>query len=296
LVAKDAVIGAPRTPSIPSLINRSMKISATSALVLNWTEEELWETPEAMKYFRKLDLSEGQPLLEMFDGDERYIHTHAVSNRKFFMKQQIIRFLESLPSGRKDGQVLILAAGLTPLSFEIASLYPLCRVFDVDRYLMKEKMAYRPSVLANIEFIECDLTDVGRLHEVLLLHGFDPRKPAIAVMEGIIYYLTTPALIEILKYLSGNGIRLVGDFCLKPELVNAEHRIYPIEVFRKISEMVGLESVTFYSEREIGSALTGSGFGTVRITGMRQIQKERTGAAEPFNAPDSGWLRTLFAA
>lgn len=273
-----------------------MKISATSALVLNWTEEDLWETPEAMRYFRRLDLSEGQPLLEMFTEDEHYLHTHAVSNRKFFMKQQIVRFLEGLPSGRKDGQVLILAAGLTPLSLEIASLYPFCRVFDVDRYLMKEKKGLIPAALGNIGCIECDVADPDRLHKALLSNGFDPAKPAIAVMEGIIYYLTTAVFTDVLKYLSGNGVRLAGDFCLKPQLVNPEHRIYPVEVFRKITEMVNLEFVTFYSEEEIGAALAASGFDAVTITGMSQIQKERTGSVEPFTAPDSGWLRTLYAA
>jgi len=272
-----------------------MKISATSALVLNWTEPGLWQTPEAAAYFGALDLSEGQPILDLFTKEERYMHLHAVSNRKYFMKHQVIRFLESARVGGK-GQVIILAAGLAPLSLEIASLFPSSRVFDVDRYLMKDKKAHTPAHLKNIRFVETDITDLGGLHAKLMEHGYDPKVPAIAVMEGIIYYITEAAFAGILKYLSGNSVTLVGDFCLKPDCVTPEYRIYPTEVFKKISDMVELDFLTFYSEGEMIADVSGSGFGTVRIVGMSEIQKQRTAHTRPFEAPDSGWLRTLYAA
>jgi len=271
-----------------------MKISATSALVLNWTEDELWETPEAQRYFRRLDLSEGEPLLALFSKDEHTMHSHAVSNRKFFMKQQIVRFLASLPPATA-GQVLILAAGLTPLSLEIASLYPVSRVFDVDRFLMKAKEKLTPPALANIEFVECDITDVGRLDDGLRAHGFDPAKPTIAVLEGIIYYITTAAFGDVLTYLSVHHVRIAGDFCLKPALVIPEHRKYAIEVFRKISEMVKLDFVTFYSDEEIAKTVSDAGFQTVNFTGMHEVQKQRTANYAPFEARDSGWLKLLSA-
>jgi hypothetical protein len=40
-----------------------MLISATSALVLNWTANEIWKSRNAWEYFESLDLSEGNTLL-----------------------------------------------------------------------------------------------------------------------------------------------------------------------------------------------------------------------------------------
>lgn len=42
---------------------KQMKISATSALVSNWTDHKLWQSPETLAYCMQLDLSEGEPLL-----------------------------------------------------------------------------------------------------------------------------------------------------------------------------------------------------------------------------------------
>ena len=49
----------------------SVSISATSALVLNWTDDKIWKSALAAEYMRELDLSEGQSLLERFSSRDR---------------------------------------------------------------------------------------------------------------------------------------------------------------------------------------------------------------------------------
>jgi len=116
-----------------------VSISATSALVLNWTDPKIWQSPLASKYMRDLDLSEGQSLLERFSAEENLMHTQTVSCRKFFVRKTVCDFLERMRHEGKSGQVLILAAGLAPMSVEIASLFPESAVFDVDLHNMCEK-------------------------------------------------------------------------------------------------------------------------------------------------------------
>ena len=272
-----------------------MKISATSTLVLNWTDHNVWQSEETFIYSSKLDLSEGEPLFKLFSDEETFMHMQAVSGRKYFMKQRITLFLEDLKNQGKSGQVIILAAGLAPLSIEIASLFPSSRLFDVDQYLMAEKKDLVNGNPSNIEFIECDITDIDALSENLLKHGFKADEPTIAVMEGIIYYLPTVSFKNILSFLNSNNMVFAGDFCLKPELVSEKTRYYLTDVFSKIKAEVQLDFINFYSPEEITTLLSDAGYKNIHVSNMQQIQEERVGETHPFTEKNSSWVMNISA-
>jgi O-methyltransferase involved in polyketide biosynthesis len=272
-----------------------VSISATSALVLNWTDEKIWQSNLAAEYMRDLDLSEGQSLLERFSTEENLMHTQTVSCRKFFVRKTVCDFLERLQREGKSGQVVILAAGLAPLSVEIANLFPASAVFDVDIHNMREKQELLGGRASNIAFCECDITDIEKLDSALAGEGFRKGEPTIAVLEGILYYLTPDALRNILKYLSENQAAVVGEFGLKPELVNKDTRVHLLDVFAKIQEQVKLDFVTFYSEESINGLFRDAGFGSVTLNNFQAIQKERTGDEFPFMFPESSWIMSFSA-
>jgi O-methyltransferase involved in polyketide biosynthesis len=224
------------------------------------------------------------------------MHTQTVSCRKFFVRRTVHEFLERLQREGKSGQVVILAAGLAPLSAEIASLFPLCAVFDVDLHNMREKQELLGDRASNIAFCECDITDIEKLDAALAGKGFRKGKPTIAVLEGILYYLTPEALRNILNYLSRNQAAVVGEFGLKPELVNEDTRVHLLDVFAKIQGQVNLDFVTFYSDDSINDLLRDAGFCSVTMHNFQDIQKERTGDELPFTASDSSWIKSFFAA
>jgi len=219
------------------------------------------------------------------------MHTQTVSGRKFFVKNKLAAFL----SEEQNGQVLILAAGLAPLSVEIASLFPKCTVFDVDAHNMKEKETAVDGKPSNIRFIECDITNVELLDKKLLQYGFKPDAPTMAVMEGIMYYLKPADLSNILKYLSSHRIPVTGEFGLKPELVNEKTRHHLTEVFRKIKESVNLDFISYYSDEEITGLFRSDGYRHVELINMQRIQQERTGSIHPFESLDSSWIKLIVA-
>jgi O-methyltransferase involved in polyketide biosynthesis len=272
-----------------------MKISATSTLVLNWTDSKLWQSPETTAYNQQLDLSEGEPLFKLFSEEETFMHMQAVSGRKYFMNQSICGFLKELTKEGEFGQVVILAAGLAPLSVEIASLFPTCRVFDVDKYLMDDKKELVNGRPSNIEFIDCDITDLNSLKDNLMNHNFKLDQPSIAVMEGIIYYLPTNSFKNILLFLKKNNIAFVGDFCLKPQLVNEKTRFYLTDVFQKIKDEVQLDFINFYSVEEITGLLKEAGYKKVSVTNMQEIQAKRVGDNHPFLEKNSCWVMNIYA-
>ncbi|MFM8789114.1 MAG: class I SAM-dependent methyltransferase [Chthoniobacterales bacterium] len=274
----------------------SVSISATSALVLNWTDPKIWQSPLTAEYMRELDLSEGQSLLERFSEVENLMHTQTVSCRKFFVRKTVCNFLGQLQREGRSGQVVILAAGLAPMSVEIASLFPSSAVFDVDLHNMDEKRKLLGDRLSNIAFGECDITDIGKLDAVLTGGGFRKGEPTIVVLEGILYYICPDALRNLASWLAENRATIIGEFGLKPELVNEETRVHLLDVFAKIQGQVKMDGVTFYSDDAIIGLFRGAGFGSVTLHNFQPIQKERTGDVFPFTSPDSSWIKGFLAA
>ena len=244
---------------------------------------------------RDLNLGEGQSLLERFSAEENLMHTQTVSCRKFFVRKTVCDFLERLQREGRSGQVVILAAGLAPMSVEIASLFPSSAVFDVDLHNMREKQELLGGRVPNIAFCECDITDIEKLDAALVGAGFRKGEPTIAVLEGILYYITPDALRNVLSYLAENQATAVGEFGLKPELVNEVTRVHLVNVFAKIQGQVNLDFVTFYSDESIKGLIRDSGFGSVTLQNFQPLQKERTGNEFPFTSPDSSWIKGLFA-
>ena len=273
----------------------AVSISATSALVLNWSDKKLWQSPLASEYMRDLDLSEGQSLLERFSAEENLMHTQTVSCRKFFVRKKVCDFLERVQREGRSGQVVILAAGLAPMSVEIASLFPESAVFDVDLHNMREKQELLGGRVPNISFCQCDITDVEKLDAALAGAGFRKEKPTIAVLEGILYYITPDALRNVLSYLAENQAVAVGEFGLKPELVNEATRVHLLNVFARIQGQVNLDFVTFYSDESIKGLIRDAGFGSVTLTNFQPLQKERTGDVFPFMSSDSSWIKAFLA-
>jgi len=267
-----------------------MLISATSALVLNWTSKEIWKTSNARNYFDSLDLSEGDDLFQEFSELENYMLTQGVTNRKYFVRKQAVAFLERCHTDSQPCQVIILAAGISPLSVELATLFPGIVIFDVDKHGMKEKSQFLKNLYTPIRFVTCDITDIGLLDETLKQYGWNPADPTLVIIEGIVYYLTESDLKNILGFFGEHHAKLIGDFVLKPEYVHENNRVFGVEVFRKIKEFVGLDFVNFYSPDHFMSLLRECGFSKAQRFTMDEIQWERTGKKEPFALKDSGWI------
>ena len=267
-----------------------MIIADTSALVLNWTSKDIWKSKNARDYFDGLDLSAADTLYKMIDEKLGVIQCHLLSNRKFFVRKCAIEFLEQCKVQHLNGQVIILAAGIDPLSVEVASLYPDSVVFDVDKYSMQEKEKYLNHTCANIKFIECDITNIKLLEAALVEKGWDKKQPAILIMEGITYYLTENDLRNILIFFAKNISNLVCDFGLKPECVDEPNRMHGVELRDKIKKSVGLEFMNCYEPGYYMNLIKQCGFkNAVRFT-MADIQTERTGDISPFEGHEPAWV------
>ncbi|MFM2206985.1 MAG: hypothetical protein RL213_960 [Bacteroidota bacterium] len=267
-----------------------MKISSTSALVLKWSDTSVYKSAAAVSFLSGLDFSAADEILRRMDEESNRMHTEAVSNRKRFFWKETSDFLEACAASGKTGQVVILAAGISPLSIDLADRFPGSRVWDIDLYLMEEKAALVGEALPNLRFITADITDIPDWRSQLIATDFDPDRPSIFVLEGINYYISTDDLFEILHWVNGLGAMACGDFVLPPSVVHASTRRFPKEVFDVVREVAGLDFIQFYRRPEFIRLLETAGYKDIRFTALKSVQEERTGSPDPFREAGTEWI------
>ena len=267
-----------------------MKISSTSALVLNWTDMNLYQGEKVKSFISNLDLSEGDALMIALDADQHYMHTRAVSARKFYMSTTASMFLEQCEKENIEGQVLIMAAGISPLSIALAERFPTASVFDLDLYLMEEKKEMLKDEIPNISFIKCNLDDIEFWNTELIKNKFDSKKKTIAIFEGIVYYLKQDSLLNMFKWCSSNNVQILGDYCIHPDEIDIHYQKYPDQVFSVIQKKLNLPPIVFYNDLEFAELLTKSGYKDFEIETLPDIHLKRTGEIKPFAIENSGWI------
>lgn len=151
-------------------------ISGTSALVLLWGGKEAYKSKLAQKYLEQIDLSSGHELFNECNKVWEH-YNEIIRNRKF----GVFNFVESILTDNQEYQVIILAAGIAPLSLDIIEKFPQTKVFDVDieNMPMKKKLfevVAEGSFENRIQFIQSDITNKDVLIESLTNHGWDKNK------------------------------------------------------------------------------------------------------------------------
>jgi len=268
-----------------------MKISATSALVLNWTASGIYTGPKVLSYLNSLDLSEGNEMLSRFKEDQHYMHTQTVSGRKFYMLQSSKKWLSRFEAKGNDLQVINPGAGIAPYSAAIAELFPSAKLWDIDLYSMEEKaLQLKKTGYGNIQCITCDLNQIENWTKQLIETGYMPDQPGIMILEGITYYLSTATLKAIFSWAKQHQIHVMGDWGLPFEIVTEAHRKYPIGVFGTIGEMTQHPGIHFYDRETFRSLLQEAGFEKIDFTPITNVQLERTGDTVPFTEPNSCWI------
>jgi O-methyltransferase involved in polyketide biosynthesis len=195
----------------------------------------------------------------------------------------------------QPAQVIILAAGLAPLSVELAALFPKVKIFDVDRELMVEKEKILHGQFANIQFITCDISNMEKLTAQLFEKGWHKDHPTLEVFEGIIYYLREEDLKNILCYFAKHTATLACDFALDPRGVDLPNRMFGTEVFRKIEEATGIAKVRFYMPDYFVKLLEDCGYQNIQLQSSAILQTERTGKPAPFEGRHSSWINFIQA-
>ncbi|MDE2835238.1 MAG: class I SAM-dependent methyltransferase [Bacteroidota bacterium] len=196
------------------------EVPATSAFVLLFTSEEVYEGEAAKRLMRSVDLSAGLGIKNYFSRWWEDIYEE-VGNRKCGMQFQSRTYLDDHP----DAQVVCLGGGLDPLSLDLAECYPEAVVFDVDMANMDLKEEINAGIDGPaIRFCTGNLADPAGLVRVLESAGWDAGRRTLMIAEGITYYVPKQLFRDTFAALRGPGGGIVLEYSLPDSEVEGTPR------------------------------------------------------------------------
>lgn len=122
------------------------------------------------------------------------------------------RYLDDALNNRDPSiqQIVILATGLDARAYRLQSFKD-ARVWELD--VSEAMMERKKRILseANAKVLAKEhyslIADLAQDHwpQMLLNHGFDPKKPTFWIMEGLLNYLTQSDIVKIIKSIDGHS-------------------------------------------------------------------------------------------
>ena len=259
-------------------IMNNVPLSPTSALVLRWTKGLCYTTFHSKKYLELLDYSASDDLFNKLNKVWKH-YGEVVINRKYSI-------WELIKSGLKENeisQVVILAAGLAPLSLELKINYPELKIFDIDYDLMEIKDQLYNEILPdnNVNFIKCDISKTELLFSKLVDFGWDSEKQSIIIYEGISYYLPKETSKEIFNKLTSNcnDSLIVADIMPPSEQISEKTRQYPEKLFRIVCDNCNVNNETRFTHSDIFNF----GYDIIKLLNLHTAELKRKGKNEFFH-------------
>lgn len=267
-------------------------ISGTSALVLLWGGKEAYNSKLAQKYLEQIDLSSGHELF--YECNKVWEHyNEIIRNRKF----GVFNLVESILNDNQEYQIIILAAGIAPLSLDIIEKFPNAKVFDIDiENMTKKKKLFNEvsegSFEKRIQFIESDITNKGILIENLTKYGWDKDKKSIVIAEGISYYITEDELWNIFSLFQSKDKSnfIIIESRLPYEKVAEERRDIQEKVWEYLTQALTLKFVTRYFDEKVEEHANRINAEIIQKYTMKDIELLRFGRNEIFTTDASGWI------
>lgn len=271
------------------LLKEDSELSPTSSLVLFLAGKQSYAQKNTQKYLEYINFDKEAASIKEFIKICPPIEG-VIKNRKYAVKKMAFDFLDK----NNNAQVIILAAGLDPLSIEIASMYPRSCIFEVDKYNMeiKKQLLKKVGSLETIKCITADLVNVKLVKESLLKASWNKTVPSLVIAEGISYYVSKKNLWDIFNIFKSQDTsnELILEYLLPYELINKKHRHLAEKVFKKLEKDYNLPGIVHYSEELIKDQLPQICGVLKKTLDLLQLEKERLGKNSFFTKKKDGWI------
>ena len=264
-------------------------LSSTSALVLLWTDKNLYSTSVVKNYWSKLDLSAGEQLYE--ECNTIWPSYEAVINDR---KWLIADWSNQILASQEMDQVIIFAAGWAPLGLELAERYPNYRIYELDTDFMEAKAKLVSTISnapKNIRFVTSDISNHQQCMDSLQQDGWNPFKPTLLILEGISYYIKREDLMAVFD-LAANQSKAILEYMVPYDHVEPSRRDIPIQVFGIIAKDCHLElPIETWDIEQIRQGVPGTILERVTLCDIEKLRSK--GVKEDgaiFPTPASGWI------
>ncbi len=277
-----------------------------------WSRGEALESGDAARYMELLGAGLRGAGGRIADRCERVWphYGEVVRNRKACIKRLAMRCLR----GGRARQVVILGAGLDPLSVEIAALtgYSVAS-YEIDsagarrkRRLMEEASA---AAAGCVRHVTADLEEAGprRIASALERRGWRADMPTLVVAEGVSYYLRKPTLRSLLAPFRAGGAggepsRAILEYLRDAASIEPEENRIAGAVFGIFAEGAGIGGLSRYSDAEAAALVAGVPArrageeysdlraGGIATVGPAEMERMRTRRNRLFPSDSAGWI------
>jgi O-methyltransferase involved in polyketide biosynthesis len=286
--AKDSISPLPRSMLM-------LRLTPTAALVMRWAMP-IYERSPALRFIKRLDLSVGEQLYSACNAICPW-YGEVIQNRKYFIKKIIERQLDI----QNPSQLLVLAAGQSPLALELALERPsqIGRAFEADASGMEGKARLYdetfPEAQGKLQCLAGDITSEGLL-PLLERAGYARDKASIVLFEGITYYLPKPTLQELIsRFGSGGKNIIIIEYLLPCSRVYPSRRQVPKEIFALIGRSADRQEISCYTRDELGRIFSDGGGELLEGWTMREMELARCKRNRYFPGDGLGWIECVMA-
>lgn len=122
----------------------------------------------------------------------------------YVLRKKCIRELVRSALANGIAQVVVLGAGLDPLSSELQREFPSAQFWEIDHPATQRQKVRACSEIGieRVHFVAIDLSVAGLDREALISTGFDPAKRTFWIAEGLLMYFPADIVISLVKTLS----------------------------------------------------------------------------------------------
>jgi O-methyltransferase involved in polyketide biosynthesis len=269
------------------------KLQPTAALVMHWAED-LYQQKPFDHYLDYLDLTSGDDLLKRCNTICDW-YNEVILNRKILIHDMAIL---SLLSNKEPTQIIIMAAGMCPLSLKILNKYQnkVSHVFEIDQSYMGEKSRiyeeFCPERSNQVSCLSMDITSPDFINQLKYHEHFETEKPKIVIAEGISYYLSVNDLKNIIINFSSPSTKnfFIMDYLVPFNEVNPERRYIPKDIFGVIQDHCQMSEITTYTRTDIENIMRDAGGNLQENYTLNNMEFQRKGQNRYFITPADGWV------
>jgi O-methyltransferase involved in polyketide biosynthesis len=260
-----------------------------------WAREYYQEYPAA-KFIKHLDLSEGQRLFALCNTVCDW-YGEIIANRKHFIHYAISEILESENS---PWQIVILAAGMCPLSLNLLAIknQKIINIFEIDECGMEEKgKMYNEIFPQYARKIKCISSSINekRMMDVLAGVGYRKELQTIVLAEGISYYISKRRLKDIIQQFATGSKRniFVLEYLIPSDDIPDKNRKISDKIFNIIKKECDLAKIFRYTKSELERIFIQCGGNLLRHETMSGMESLRKKSNQYFKRQNEGWIECI---
>ena len=274
-------------------MSKKISLEPTAAMVMHMAEPLRKNSIVFDNFLSKIDISSADTYINLLKSKNLMVLAQEITcNRKFKIKYELEQFITK--NQNHNINLFSLAAGKSPVFLEIFNdnISENIKFYELDISPFDEKILIYKNIVPNyekfFEFIEVDLVSDQFLEKINNLNIYDDKN--IFVMEGLTHYISSEAIIKILK-----NIKEIS----KESQILIEYAP-PIDSIQKdlitpVREMFTLMENHFFNKGMFNYSYTDfedffqevGGLATQKII-MKLMEKERTNKNEFFDSTLSG--------